>query len=251
KAALLREDARSPSNVKQEPRLEYVTITTPGGTVLKKFRFEHDYFNAPPNGRLRLKNVFEEDASGNSLPPWSFTYDSQTLPATSSFSQDHWGYYNGKTNSSLAPQVTLPSGSVWPGADRNVDPAKSKAGMLTRITYPTGGYTDFVWESNDYGNINGWQSTMYELGPPKFAQVSSSGGQGSVTQGFTIGGGQPVTATVNVQIYPEACDPGEIIGCENTASIIGKSTWYVNTSEQVTLSPANYTLEANAATSNG
>src|SRR5690606_230281 len=89
------------------------------------------------------------------------------------------------------------------------------------------------------------------LGPPKFAQDSSSGGQGSVKQGVTIGGGQRVTATVNVQIYPETCDPGEIVGCENTASIIGKSTWYVNTSEQVTLSPANYTLEANAATSNG
>jgi hypothetical protein len=132
----LREDARSPElddagawgpkitgRVQQEPRLDLITVKTPEGVVLRKFAFDYTY-QGPLNGRLTLLNVYEEDAAGNRLPPYSFTYDGPTLPARftdrtdyhpaapgqpplGSFALDHWGYYNGATtNASPVPPGT-------------------------------------------------------------------------------------------------------------------------------------------------
>lgn len=79
---------------------------------------------------------------------------------------DYWGYYNGKNNVSLIPRMRLrlfntytEINSVTPNAqlevgnaDRSVDNAAMKAFMLTRITYPTGGYSDFEYEPHQFTN---------------------------------------------------------------------------------------------------
>lgn len=82
----------------------------------------------------------------------SFTYDETYFPACRySAAQDYWGYYNGKdSNPDLTPSYYLPNSNTQiSGADRGVDRLKSKFGILKRITYPTGGYTEFDFENNE------------------------------------------------------------------------------------------------------
>ena len=230
----LREDALSPDGAQQEYRLDRITITTPSGTVLRSFQFEHDYF---PGNRLRLKAVYEKDRNGVSLPPYTFEYDTTPLPPLDSYAQDHWGYYNGKTsNTTLLPRTIHPSTFVlYDGADRSPDPTFMKAGALKRITYPTGGYTEFVFEPHDYGEIVSSGSgvgTPNDDGPLMSAGVGVQGGQGERSTEFTVGGLEPVIATVKVGVSATA-----------TAELVPKRTYIgTGTYYEVLLPGRTYTL---------
>ncbi|MGH7334188.1 MAG: RHS repeat domain-containing protein [Candidatus Rokuibacteriota bacterium] len=235
------------SGVPQEPRLEKITVATPTGTVLRAFQFEHDY----SIGRLTLKNVYEQDRNGVSLPPYSFTYSGPSLPALTSYALDHWGYYNGKTsNTTPIPPAITPGGASLPGADRNPDSAFMRAGVLTRVTYPTGGYTEFVYEANDYGGVGGGGTIPEGESPEHVAYVASWSFQGSVTQEFTVGGTQPVVATAYFSQDPTNCARQEDPPCPIT-EIVGVAGWQYNGSYPVTLTPGTYTLRASDEFSGG
>ncbi|MEO0473066.1 MAG: hypothetical protein AAF206_25855, partial [Bacteroidota bacterium] len=103
--------------------------------------------------RLRLDEVQTIGHDGTSSPPHVFSYNNQPLPKIGSFAMDHWGFYNGRNgNETLLPETIKPGGGTWAGADREPDAAHAQAGILTNITYPTGGYTEFVYESHDKGS---------------------------------------------------------------------------------------------------
>lgn len=124
------------------------------GKVIKTFSLDHDYFrttnyspNEPANvkalkTRLKLTSVTE---SGNK--PYLFNYEeSVALPARLSFAADYWGYYNGK-NSNLTGIPTNPTYN-FTGANRDPDPAFTQAGILKKVTYPTGGFTNINYQQN-------------------------------------------------------------------------------------------------------
>lgn len=103
------------------------------------------------------KRFFLSEVSVNSSdlqsPPlnYSMSYnDISALPYRLSYSQDHFGFYNGKSNTTLLPNI--PGYSYWFGsfgsADRSPDGNFSSKGLLTQINYPTGGSETFVYESN-------------------------------------------------------------------------------------------------------
>jgi hypothetical protein len=241
----LRSDALHPtSGAQQERRIDKIIVTTPTGTVLRQFLFDHDYFSG---NRLRLRNVYEQDPSGASLPPYSFTYDGQSLPAIASNAQDHWGYHNGKTNSSLIPPAVTPSGAYLTGADRSPDPTKMRMGILTKITYPTGGYNEFVYEANDYGAIGHFATAPTDSGPPQSSPLNANGFQGLVSTTFTIGGTQSVIATVNVSLDP-AC--GTQAGCP-WAEIVGVQVFNDPGIYYLELDPDTYTQRASDEAAGG
>lgn len=76
------------------------------------------------------------------------------MPNLQSFSQDYWGFYNGEPNNStygLVPeQDVLLNGIVqsFVGANRTPNLEYGKNGTLSKITYPTGGHTEFEYESH-------------------------------------------------------------------------------------------------------
>ncbi|UGU18145.1 RHS repeat protein [Sinomicrobium kalidii] len=81
------------------------------------------------------------------------------LPVRLSKSKDHWGFYNGKNNTELFPDMSSSTSSQTPGnrfasefggANREVDEEKAKTGLLKKITYPTKGYTEIEYESNTH-----------------------------------------------------------------------------------------------------
>jgi hypothetical protein len=246
----LREDAVSPllgdhiaNRARQEPRLDLITVATPGGVVLRKFEFEYTY-QGSLGGRLTLLNVYEEDPSGARLPPYSFTYAGPTLPARAtdrtdyyngpaSFALDHWGYYNGATSNNTL-QTTVPPGTntltghSFPGADRNPNFNFAIAGSLTRITYPTGGFNEFVYDASDYsagGPMGPGDSVSYSA-----TAVSSPGDASPHTTDFTVGGTDAtVNGTVDVFMSSENCFPGPCVaelwqGSTREAAFAGNRT---------------------------
>jgi len=126
---------------------------------IKKWALSYSYFTGTQDvfdqKRLRLDQVQEipNDNVTTAPPPYVFTYNSGITPSLSTSGKDHWGFYNQATNlafgfsdPTLIPTVAPERGF---GANRDADFTGSAMNMLTRITYPTGGYSAFAYELND------------------------------------------------------------------------------------------------------
>jgi hypothetical protein len=106
--------------------------------------------------RLKLLGLEDHDALGNTIDKYSLGYyDSVGVPFRSSLEQDYWGFYNGATqnddnHTNLPQQTTDDYLYTIGGANRDPNETYMKAGVLTSITYPTGGYSLFDWEAHKY-----------------------------------------------------------------------------------------------------
>jgi hypothetical protein len=109
--------------------------------------------------RLKLDAVHFLDAKGDKVSSYRMEYNTRVwLPERSSYAIDHWGYYNGARNNNnlcpladLNPDRTVNSMNV---ADRSTNSLFSPAGTLKKIIYPTGGYSEFIYESNSVAKKN-------------------------------------------------------------------------------------------------
>lgn len=82
-------------------------------------------------------------------------YRNDLCPMYGTFMVDHWGFYNGRasTNETFLGAVSVNSSNdetVLSESPRRPDSAYAKYGTLSKITYPTGGWTTFIYEGNDY-----------------------------------------------------------------------------------------------------
>lgn len=145
--------------------LQSISIVNNSETLNKKIAFSYSYFESYSGTssyykRLRLDYIQE---SAEMTPDvisggkHSFEYSPVNLPAWNPHgqeinSQDLWGYYNGQSNAVLTQSFkkTLADGRILMlhGAKRNASEYSSQAGILQRINYPTGGFTEFQFESN-------------------------------------------------------------------------------------------------------
>ncbi|MBL7731277.1 MAG: hypothetical protein JNM88_08875, partial [Chitinophagaceae bacterium] len=142
-----------------------VQNTAGNGSNCKKYKFTYSYFednttpfpsglfNIPTTSdkkRLKLDMIQEYtcDETKNN-PPYLFSYYTEQVPRQISFGQDHWGFNNGVTNNTtLIPTYTVNTYDYKIGADRESRWPEMRAGSLNKITYPTGGYTEFEFEPN-------------------------------------------------------------------------------------------------------
>jgi len=161
----------SRSDITQGRRLEKVQISALQSlsTLLREIRFEYGYFTANSSNltqslRLRLEKLYTCDPStGVAGDVYGFTYNSTALPVKNSASVDYWGYYNGGTRSGT--RLPDPGKLFFSRQDprlsalvnasqvvtRAAHPDYMAAAMLEGITYPTGGYTSFEYESHTFG----------------------------------------------------------------------------------------------------
>lgn len=97
--------------------------------------------------RLFLANVEKFSHSGHASGElYRFIYDTTlTLPDYLVGETDHWGYWNGINTRSVIGKTNASLDTL-----RKPVFANTKAGMLTHIYYPTGGYTQFTYELNTY-----------------------------------------------------------------------------------------------------
>jgi YD repeat-containing protein len=147
-------------------KLGVIKIYNSNETKINEYGFEYHYTTSPaPTGMIfscgsphdpndLIKRLFLEkiiikgsaDSSAENKPFYRFNYNQTVLPHRFSYATDWWGYYNGSTdNHSL-----VPTNHRWNPLmpERNVNSAYSQAGLLTEIIYPTGGSTEYEYESN-------------------------------------------------------------------------------------------------------
>ena len=86
---------------------------------------------------------------------FEYNEPSSGMPKTDTYAIDWYGFYNGN-NESVAIQEFLPDRYTAKTNDnyllntRKPSEEHCKVGMLTKLTYPTGGWTQFTYEQNTY-----------------------------------------------------------------------------------------------------
>ncbi len=101
----------------------------------------------PSHIRLKLDGIDIKSSNNDLYQKYRFDYFSpEQVPPVVSKGQDYMGYYNGQgSNTVLFPEVTVGQ-HTFGGANRSVNFTQAIKGTLSRIYYPTGGYTDFEFE---------------------------------------------------------------------------------------------------------
>jgi hypothetical protein len=213
-----------------------IEISNTSASFHKRFDFSYSYFpsdESPLTGyfsgyqtdkiRLRLDQIQEKSFDQTVIiPPHIFTYFDGQVPRRLSFGQDHWGFSNGVTgNTTLIPTYTLNNGNTITtitGANRDAAWPAMEAGELKRITYPTGGYTEFEFEGHrtftskpsysvtqvdnisiGFSNSNTHFEHSIQLNPGSY-QLSLENHNGSQTAGSSLSGpgiNINITATTN------------------------------------------------------
>ena len=161
-------------------RLTGINIKNKSGSSVKAYSLEHSYFtpvgvvtspqssgsySSNYDNRLKLDKLILLDSYNYQVGKYQFYYNVSTLlPAYFNLQvynplfpylycgQDEWGYYNGvTTNKNLfiynqEQLYTVPQ----PQADRSVNQTYAQSCILNKISYPTGGYTEFEYEGNKF-----------------------------------------------------------------------------------------------------
>jgi hypothetical protein len=182
-------------------------ITIKDKTAAEIQRINFTYTNTP-NNRVFLDKIQFKDVNQN----YQFEYNNRnSFPARLSLSQDHWGYYNGKSNTNIVPSVTayeLESVN-YNGANKEPDGNFAKIGLLTKIIYPTKGYTTFDYEANDYyGQITVEPARVYQsISAVTTEEIKDASSQTVYTNGATS---QKIQIIANTGFY--CSDPELNIG---------------------------------------
>lgn len=174
------------SDSQNEPKVDEITVLDEQGNTIRKVKLNYTFAQSSSqydyhlNGndyaagylyhkyRMFLNKVEFNDNAGSKVYSYSFQYnDLGNLPCRHSYSKDFWGYFNGKPNtdilnssdyywlagkfsenvySSLASLIV--SGSSGSYCDRSADFTFSQKGMLSRVTYPTSGYSQIYYEGH-------------------------------------------------------------------------------------------------------
>lgn len=116
---------------------------------------------------------------------YKFDYNTKlVLPDPLTSSIDLWGYYNGYINANsqygLIPRIIGDPAREPIEVDftsRKTNPIFNVLGLLSRITYPTGGYTNFHFETHDYSCV--YRRTKKKL-TPGYSKVQENGYAGGV-----------------------------------------------------------------------
>lgn len=107
-------------------------------------------------GNKFLTELKVSDSNSKKISSHEFQYiDTGSFPNYDTWDIDYWGYSNGANNNDLIANVQsfdndFTGISGLGGADREPDSDYTEDGMLKKIIYPTGGYSEFNYEPNEY-----------------------------------------------------------------------------------------------------
>jgi hypothetical protein len=145
-------------------KLNKIQIQTSAGTTLKEFEFTYNNISTE---RLILQKV-QEKSGTKVIPPYQFTYFESSgilLPNYLRNHTDHWGFNNGQKVISpadfAAPNTLAGYGATF--RSPNTDSKYVKLSTLTKIQYPTGGFTEFEFEPHTYSKqaqLQRWQTPL-------------------------------------------------------------------------------------------
>lgn len=168
-------------------QLDYLIHTTGNASDLVV-----DFYTSDVNNRMFLDGV-ELRATGADTKEFSFEYNNETVLADRFGGQDFWGYNNGGSYTNPA----IPTHGIS-GGDRDPDTAYVKAGTLEAITYPTGGTTEFVWESNQY---NGTKTIDEKVSTELNYNENNWDENGEINSTFTVNTKSRIYLTYDIEDY--------------------------------------------------
>jgi len=166
--------------------LSRIIVKDLNANVIKTIKLEYDYITSnnncsePTCKRLRLLTVQEIGQNNIVIPPYRFFYnDDIKLPERGASITDYLGYANGPVRSeynnitsiscmmclipppelyykpnqkdfSISPFPIFTNSFVTAGRSLKPSLVYTKAGVLTKVQYPTGGSEEFEYELNDF-----------------------------------------------------------------------------------------------------
>jgi YD repeat-containing protein len=134
-----------PNNTKTK-KLNSIKIYDKNDILIKQIIF--NYLDEPTK-RLFLNSLFIYGQSNNEKMSYEFTYNTSiNLPNYNSGKVDHWGFYKGDPDYFSNP-ANIETIRTITEENKNY----MQAGILTKIKYPTGGFTEFYYEPNYYSSI--------------------------------------------------------------------------------------------------
>ncbi|WP_188315984.1 RHS repeat domain-containing protein [Chitinophaga agrisoli] len=160
--------------------LSRILIQDPNKQLGRGYILQQDY--SLSNSRATLTKVIPFAGLNAEVQdaPYQFFYKPY-LPPRLDNHQDHWGYPTGwifSEHERRIPHEIIPAGVgglfELPGVNRDTDSSACRAGSLTRMVYPTGGWTEFEMEPNEA--YDGWLTQYVSVvveGPPYIDQVQS------------------------------------------------------------------------------
>lgn len=143
-------------------RLSRVTIK-PYNHRQINYQFNYDYDTC---NRWFLKSLVQYAPTSTDSFAYRFEYtDIAKLPPLQSYKTDHWGYFNNTSTLGASPTLFY--------SLKQTNPAVNQYGALTRLIYPTGGSTEFEYETNQV--LKFVQDKSYS-GVDNFPDVMNAGG---------------------------------------------------------------------------
>ncbi len=128
------------------------------GKIIKTCTLKYNYDPNDSPVRKRLTLLTSAELSGEGTYRMEYYDQNKDCPPINTFAIDWWGYSNGMTANNTKSSVkgssfypTNNNGVIPPSYNaRNANEETAKYGMITKLTYPTGGYSRFYYEGNDY-----------------------------------------------------------------------------------------------------
>nr|WP_321426954.1 RHS repeat domain-containing protein [uncultured Acetobacteroides sp.] len=203
--------------------------------------------------RLRLDSLFQVSSGDfkkyagkysfvydNAVNRYTFAYENVALPYKKSTAIDHWGYYNGENNNILVPtfrfgkyeypllddnkrEAFIERQKTNGGANRGASPTFMKAGLLNKITYPTGGTTTIAYEPNAFSNYRCLSAE--EIKSNVLEKVDEYRTNKNMDEGFFIEPDRRVTFSASFRcMYPPSCVPLSNVKGNTMISLVDKSS---------------------------
>lgn len=153
--------------------------------------------NLPNNNAKTVDAITYKDRNGVEQERYTFSYYTSSDDYDNSWhaygkGKDIWGYANSNRNATLIPGAQIERlyegpYNVGSTISRQTDLAQKRMGMIKEIHYPTGGYSEFVYEENKYNDLGSAKS-----GPGlRIKQIISDDGTGNkTTKEYRYGAGE-------------------------------------------------------------
>ena len=169
------------------------------------WKFYQGYYSG--GGKLRLDSLAHFTPEGK-VSGYLLSYNTASIPNKDNKGLDHWGFYNGANNTSLFPYMWY--GSQYIGTANREASMSTANGILKKITYPTGGSTEFEFELNDYGsmynpsgiNLQPVYQPIYTDFTHTVIRRTTTNGPGTTTYSFTL----DTTSVVRFDTKRDNCD---------------------------------------------
>ncbi|MDN5478683.1 MAG: hypothetical protein L0G39_17290, partial [Chryseobacterium sp.] len=142
-------------NTKHRYKLDNIIVNYKNVNV-DKIIFGYD---ESPSRRLKLRTL-EIGKDPLTSKKYGFEYNDNLFPDFNCNSTDHWGYFNGKSFNTYSVDMQN-YGQVVDVYTQSREPSFQLNEILEKITYPTKGYTKFIYEPHTYSKIIDYNSGFY------------------------------------------------------------------------------------------